>query len=43
MASTDADAPAPDAGSNLAPAYIRVLVVEVIVLLALYWFSRHFA
>jgi len=43
MASRDGTPPAPDAGSNMAPVYVRVLVVEAIVLAGLLWLGWHFA
>ena len=43
MTSRDVDPPAVDAGSDLTPVYVRVLVVEVLVLVALFWLGRHFA
>jgi hypothetical protein len=43
MSARDAGAPDPDAGSGLGRTYLRVLVVEAIVLLVLYWMGRHFA
>jgi hypothetical protein len=43
MASRDGTPPVPDTGSNMTPVYIRVLVVEVLVLAGLLWLGRHFA
>jgi hypothetical protein len=43
MASRDGTPPAPDAGSALTAAYVRVLVIEVVVLGVLFWLGRHFA
>ena len=31
------------AGSDMTPAYVRVLVIELVVLVALFWIGRHFA
>ena len=33
----------PDQGSDLSPAYLRVLVIEALVIAALYAIGRHFA
>jgi hypothetical protein len=35
--------PASDAGSNMTAVYVRVLVVEAIVLVGLLWLGWHFA
>ena len=32
----------PDTGSDLSPAYVRVLVIEVVVLVVLFWVGRVF-
>jgi hypothetical protein len=37
------DAPPADAGSKLTPAYVRVLILEALVILVLFWVGRHFA
>jgi hypothetical protein len=43
MIPRDGTTPLPDAGSAMTPAYVRVLVIEVVVLGILFWLGRHFA
>ena len=43
MTPRDVDPPAADTGSDLTPVYVRVLVIEALVLGALFWLGRHFA
>jgi hypothetical protein len=43
MAARDDEQPAADAGSNLTPAYVRVLLLEALVIVILFWVGRHFA
>ena len=43
MPMRDGTSRAPDTGSDLSSVYIRVLVIEVLVLAVLFWVGRHFA
>ena len=43
MIPRDGTTPLPDAGSAMTPAYVRVLVIEVVVLGILFWLGRHFS
>lgn len=42
MTASQAETP-PDERRRMTPAYVRVLVIEVLVLAILYWVGRHFA
>ncbi|MEZ5317495.1 MAG: hypothetical protein R2752_08865 [Vicinamibacterales bacterium] len=43
MAKLDPGAGRPPGDSDLSATYVRALVVQVVVLAALYWLSRHFS